>query len=98
YLRETRIFNTRLGWAGIGVALLVLVLLVRIVWLQVIEHRHYATLSQANRVKPIPVPPARGLIFDRNGVVLAQNFPVYTLEIVPEQVKNMDALIAELRK
>jgi len=98
YLRETRIFNTRLGWAGIGVVLLVLVLLVRIVWLQVIEHRHYATLSQANRVKPIPVPPARGLIFDRNGVVLAQNFPVYTLEIVPEQVKDMDALIAELRE
>ncbi|HEX7043338.1 MAG TPA: penicillin-binding protein 2 [Burkholderiales bacterium] len=98
YLRETRIFNTRLGWAGVGVVLLVLVLLVRIVWLQVIEHRHYATLSQANRVKPIPVPPARGLIFDRNGVVLAQNFPVYTLEIVPEQVKDMDALIAELRK
>ena len=98
YLRETRIVNTRLGWASIGVMLLTLVLLVRIVYLQVVDYRHYATLSQANRVKPVPVSPARGLILDRNGVVLAQNFPVYTLEIVPEQVDDMEALIAELRE
>lgn len=98
YLRETRIFNTRLGWAGIGIAALTLVLLVRIVYLQVIAYPHYATLSQANRVKPVPVPPARGLILDRNGVVLAQNFPVYTLEIVPEQVRHMAALIDQLAR
>jgi penicillin-binding protein 2 len=98
YLRETRIFNSRLGWAAVGVSLLTFLLLVRIVYLQVIDYRHYATLSQENRVKPVPVPPARGLILDRNGVVLAQNFPVYTLEIVPEQVDDLDALITELRK
>jgi penicillin-binding protein 2 len=98
YLRETRIFNSRLGWSVVGVALLTLLLLVRIVYLQVIDYRHYATLSQENRVKPVPVPPARGLILDRNGVVLAQNFPAYTLEIVPEQVGDLDALIAELRQ
>lgn len=96
YLRETRIFNTRLGIAGAAVVVLTAVLLVRLVYLQVVDHRHYATLSQANRVKPVPVPPARGLILDRNGVVLAQNFPVYTLEIVPEQVKDMRRLLAEL--
>lgn len=96
YLRETRIFNERLGMASIGLVVLALILLVRIVYLQVIDYRHYATLSQANRIKPLPVPPARGLILDRNGVVLAQNFPVYTLEIVPEQVKNMKALLDEL--
>jgi penicillin-binding protein 2 len=97
YLRETRIFNTRLAWAGVGVTLLTLILPVRIAYLQVVDYRHYATLSQANRVKPLPIPPARGLILDRNGVVLAQNFPVYTLEIVPEQVDDMDALITALR-
>jgi len=96
YLRETRIFNTRLGAAGTVVAAMTLLLLARLVYVQVIEHRHYATLSQANRIKTVPVPPARGLILDRNGVVLAQNFPVYTLEIVPEQVEDMDALLAEL--
>lgn len=96
YLRETRIFNTRLGAAGVVVATLTLLLLARLAYVQVIEHRHYATLSQANRIKTVPVPPARGLILDRSGVVLAQNFPVYTLEIVPEQVKDMEALLAEL--
>lgn len=98
YLRETRVFNSRLGIASLVVVVLTGLLLLRIVYLQVIDHRHYATLSQANRVKPVPVPPARGLILDRNGVVLAQNFPVYTLEIVPEQVKNMRALLDELGK
>ena len=98
YLRETRIFNTRLGWAAIGVLVFTAILLARIVYLQVFDYRHYATLSQANRVKPVPVPPARGLILDRNGVVLAQNFPVYTLEIVPEQVDDMGELIADLSK
>ena len=98
YLRETRIFNTRLGWAAVTVSILTAILLARIVYLQVFDYRHYATLSQANRVKPVPVPPARGLILDRNGVVLAQNFPVYTLDIVPEQVDDMKELIADLRK
>ncbi len=98
YLRETRIFNARLGVAGVIVVVLTFILLARLMYLQVIDYRHYATLSQANRVKPVPIPPARGLILDRNGVVLAQNFPVYTLEIVPEQVKNMRGLLDELGK
>lgn len=98
YLRETRVFNARIGAAGIIVAALTVLLLLRLVYLQVIDYRHYATLSQANRVKPVPIPPARGHILDRNGVVLAQNFPVYTLDIVPEQVKNMKALLEELGK
>ena len=96
YFRETRLFNSRLSVAAVGVLVLTLVLLVRLVYLQVVSHRHYATLSQTNRIKPIPIPPVRGLILDRNGVVLAQNFPVYTLEVVPEQVGDMDALLEEL--
>lgn len=98
YLRETRLYNARLAVAA-GIALALLLLLVaRLAYLQVINYRHYATLSQANRVKPIPIQPVRGLILDRNGVVLAQNYPVYTLEIIPEQVDDMDELLAELGK
>jgi penicillin-binding protein 2 len=98
YLRETRIFNARLGFAAIVIVTLAFVLLLRVVYLQVFAHRHYATLSQANRVKPLPILPARGLILDRNGAVLAQNYPVYTLEVVPEQVADMQALLDELGK
>jgi len=96
YFRETRLFNARLTAAAVLVLGLTLILLVRLVYLQVVSHRHYVTLSQANRIKPIPIPPVRGLILDRYGTVLAQNLPVYTLEIIPEQVDDMDALLAEL--
>ena len=96
YFRETRIFNNRLLVTAILIAVLSLLLLVRLAWLQVFSHRHYETLSQTNRVRPIPIPPPRGLILDRHGVVLAQNYPVYTLEIVPEQVDDMNTVLEEL--
>lgn len=96
YLRETRLYNARLAVAaGIALALLLL-LVVRLAYLQVINYRHYATLSQANRVKPIPIQPVRGLILDRNGMVLAQNYPVYTLEVIPEQVDDLNELLADV--
>jgi len=94
--RESRIFNNRLTFAGAVVVLLVLVLVARLVYLQIVSHSHYVTLSQANRMKPVPIAPPRGLIVDREGVVLAQNYPVYTLEIVPEQVDDINALVEEL--
>ena len=96
HFRETRLFNARLSIIGIVVITLILALLARLVYLQVFAHRHYETLSQANRVKPVPIQPPRGMIFDRNGVILAQNYPVYTLEIIPEQVDDMNALLEEL--
>ncbi len=96
YFRETRIFNNRVIVVAVAIAALSLLLAVRLVWLQIFSHRHYETLSQANRIRPIPIPPPRGLILDRNGVVLAQNFPVYTLEVVPEQVDDMNTLLEQL--
>lgn len=96
YFRETRIFNARLIFAAAAALLLIALVLLRLVWLQIFSHRHYDTLSEVNRVRPIPIPPPRGLILDRNGVVLVQNFPVYTLEIVPEQVGRMDDTLAQL--
>lgn len=96
YFRETRLFNSRLSLAVVVVLLLTVALLARLVYLQIINYRHYATLSQENRIRPLPIPPVRGRILDRNGVVLAQSLPVFTLEIVPEQVEDMDALLEQL--
>ena len=96
YFRESRLFNSRLSIATVIVLLLTLALLARLVYLQVINYRHYATLSQENRIRPWPIPPVRGRILDRNGIVLAENLPVYTLEITPEQVEDMDELLQRL--
>ncbi|MBI3546440.1 MAG: penicillin-binding protein 2 [Gammaproteobacteria bacterium] len=96
HFRETRLFNARLSVIGVIILILIFSLLLRLIYLQVWAHRHYETLSQANRIKPIPLQPPRGLILDRNGVILAQNYPVYTLEIIPEQVDDMNSLLEEI--
>jgi penicillin-binding protein 2 len=82
-----------------GFALIVVslsLLLVRFAYLQVVRHDEFVTRSQNNRVKPRAIPPARGLIYDRNGVLLADNVPAFRLEVVPEQVQDMPALLARL--
>ncbi|MBB5017961.1 penicillin-binding protein 2 [Chitinivorax tropicus] len=68
-------------------------LVARFVWLQILQHEHYQTLAESNRISILPVPPTRGLIFDRNGVVLANNYSAYTLEITPSKVSNLDETI-----
>jgi penicillin-binding protein 2 len=78
--------------------ILCLVLFGRLLYLQVIEHEHYRTLSEDNRVKLQPIPPNRGLVYDRNGILLAENLPSYRLEITPEQVDNMIATLDGLAK
>ena len=96
YFRETRVFTSRLAIAIVVVLLMTLTLVARLVYLQIINHRHFATLSQENRIHPRPIPPVRGRIFDRNGLVLAENLPVFTLEIIPEQVADMSVLLERL--
>ncbi len=98
YLRETRLFNARISVIALIVGILVFILFLRLAYLQLVNYRHYATLSQANRINPVPIPPVRGLILDRNGIVLAQNYPVMTIEIIPDQVKDMDALLRQLSR
>ena len=72
-------------------------LFLRAGYLQVVEHEHYRTLSHENRIRIRPVPPARGLVRDRNGVVLARNFSVFSLEVVPEQTGGVDRTLSRLR-
>jgi len=71
-------------------------LVTRLSYLQIANHEHFATLSENNRIKLKPLPPTRGSIFDRNGVLLADNLPSYRLEITPEAVPDMDSTLAEL--
>ena len=97
YLFENRLFMQRSAQALIFAALLFAVLIGRLVQLQVLAHEHYITLSDDNRIKILSEPPNRGLIFDRNGVILADNLPSYRLEITPEQVhEDMDSVVDRL--
>ena len=70
----------------------------RFFYLQVIQHGHYQTLAESNRVAIVPIAPNRGVITDRNGVVLAQSYSAYTLEIMPSRVTNLEATIDQLAK
>ncbi|MGD2082308.1 MAG: penicillin-binding protein 2 [Chromatiales bacterium] len=98
YQHESQLFLGRaLAAAAIVVALLAL-LVGRLVDLQVFSHDHFKTQSRENRVKLVPLPPTRGLIYDRTGLLLAQNLPAYSLEVTPERVEDMDAMIEQLRQ
>lgn len=98
HARETSLFTQRAMIAFVMVVLIMLGVISRLVYLQVINHEHYETLSQKNRVKIISVPPARGLIYDRNGILLAENIPSFSLELTPEQVVDMDDTLSRLRE
>ena len=95
-LMESRLFMSRAITALVISGLLIVALIVRLSYLQVVEHDHFRTLSEDNRIKLQPVPPNRGLIYDRNGILLAENLPSYRLEITPEQIKDMDATLDSL--
>lgn len=66
--------------------------------LQVVDHAQYATRAEANRIKPRPIVPGRGLIYDRKGRILADNVPAFRLDVVPDKAGDMKRLVAELGK
>jgi penicillin-binding protein 2 len=94
--REIHYFRLRLAIASGFVLFMFFVLFLRFFWLQVIQHEHYSTLAEANRISIAPIVPNRGIIVDRNGVVLAHNYSAYTLEITPSKVEDIDALVDDL--
>jgi penicillin-binding protein 2 len=96
YLRESRLFQARAITAAILVFLLLSGLILRLVNLQILDHDHFTTLSRDNRVKVEPLPPTRGLIYDRNGVILAQNLPTHSLEIIPEKTPDLEQTLNAL--
>lgn len=95
---ELERFRSRLAFAGGFVLFFFAILLCRFIWLQIIQHDYYQTRAEENRIALVPITPNRGLILDRNGVVLARNYSAYTLEITPSKVGNYEAVIDELAK
>jgi penicillin-binding protein 2 len=96
--REIYYFRLRLALSIGFVLLLMLTLLGRFIYLQVLRHSHFSTLAENNRISVVPVVPNRGLILDRNGFVLARNYSGYTLEITPSKVDDLDKTIDALAK
>ena len=93
---ESQLFRGRALAAAAAICVMTALLVVRLGDLQILEYRHFATLSEDNRVKVVPVPPTRGLVFDRNGVVLAENTAAFSLEVVPEAVEDLEATVEAL--
>ena len=94
--QEQRTFQARAIAAAIIMVALILFVMARLVDLQILSFEHYSDLSRGNRVRIEALPPTRGLIFDRNGNILAENLPSYQLEMVPEQVGDIEATLARL--
>ncbi len=95
--RELYFFRIRLFAIAGFILVCFTALFARFVWLQIVKHEVYATQAEDNRISIVPVAPNRGLILDRNGVVLARNFSAYTLEITPSKInQDLDVVIDEL--
>lgn len=97
--REIHQFRLRMTALAVLVFVCFGILTARLVWLQVIHHDQYMAQAEDNRIALVPIMPNRGLIVDRNGVVLAQNYSAYTLEITPSKLQaNLESVIDELAK
>ena len=93
---EQRMFFQRVVLAATVVTLVALALVGRAFWLQVVQHAHYVELSQGNRARIEPLPPNRGVIYDRAGRVIAENTPAYQLELIHEQAGDLEDTLGRL--
>ncbi|WNO62072.1 penicillin-binding protein 2 [Rheinheimera sp. MMS21-TC3] len=93
---EARLFNVRAIVAMVFVCLMFTLVVYNQYQLQIVSYQDYQTRSEGNRIKVVPMAPNRGLIYDRTGILLAENRPVFSLELVPEQIKDMPQTLTEL--
>ena len=93
---EANLFARRATIAFIIVVAMLGIVLNNLYSLQVTQFEDYQTRSNGNRIKVLPIAPNRGLIYDRNGVLLAENRPVFSLEVIPEQVDDIDQTLSDL--
>lgn len=98
YIAEARLFKSRAVVSFVGIVFMMGILIANLYNIQVNQYQDYKTRSNDNRIKVVPIAPNRGLIYDRNGRLLAENRPVFNLEITPEQVKDIDGTIARLQE
>jgi len=97
--RDLHRFRLRLSAMALLVFICFCLLLARFIWLQVVKHSDYAAQAEDNRIAVVPIVPNRGLILDRNGVVLARNYSAFTLEITPSKLQiPLEDMIDELSK
>ncbi len=96
--RELARFHGRLKAGAVFVALLAAALLARGFYLQVVQHDYYTQRAESNRISLVPAAPNRGLILDRKGRILAENYSAYTLELTPAQAHDLDSTLAEIGK
>ncbi|MGZ5007852.1 MAG: penicillin-binding protein 2 [Methylobacter sp.] len=97
-LVESRLFLNRIIAAFVLILLLSSGLIVRLVYLQIVGHEHYATLAKDNSIKIEPLVPTRGIIYDRHGKVLADNTQSFSLELIPEQITDLNDTLQRLQK
>ncbi|MFT6264623.1 MAG: penicillin-binding protein 2 [Oleiphilaceae bacterium] len=95
--REKQIYAFRSVLAVFFVLGLTAALIIRLHHLQLVNHEHFKTLSDKNRMQLQPIAPNRGLIYDRNGALLADNKPIFSVVIIPEYSKNIDESIASIQ-
>ncbi len=93
---DGRVFTVRVIFSLVVVMVCLGLVVSRLMYLQVHQGEHFRTLSEGNRVRVEPLPPMRGLIYDRNGILLADNAPYYSLEIIPGKVRNINETISKL--
>ncbi|MBA1203057.1 penicillin-binding protein 2 [Pseudomonas capeferrum] len=98
--KDARLVRNRVVVGAVAIMLLICVLIARLYFLQVIQYDYHSTLSENNRVHVQPIPPTRGLIFDRNGVIIADNRPSFSLTMTRERAGKweevLDAIIEVL--
>lgn len=97
HFRETHLFQKRVLVAVILAALVLFLIIARLMFLQIFNHDHYTTLSEDNRLNILPIPPIRGLIYDRNGILLAQNLPSFTLQLTPEHIPDLQQTLTKIK-
>lgn len=95
--RDPSSFRSRMLFSIAGMLFLLGLVVARLVYLQLVNHDHYTTLSLENRLKILPIPPTRGLIYSRDGVVLAENRASFALEVVPEKAVNLKRALADIQ-
>ncbi|MCL5260127.1 MAG: penicillin-binding protein 2 [Gammaproteobacteria bacterium] len=96
--KESQGFTRRIILASVVMGVFCLILFARLVYLQVYQNRFYASLAKHNQFEQVPIEPKRGLIYDRNGILLAENLPAFSVDIIPDFTPNIKNTIATLSK
>ena len=95
---NSNLVHNRIYQTAALILVITFLILMQVFYLQIMRHDHFTTLSKSNHIKILPVVPSRGLIFSSDGVMLADNRPSFTLELVPERVEDVESVIDQLNR